>query len=213
MNKRRIAIFSSNDLISRFFEIEAVSCGFLVDRFDRSPENISDYDLVIIDSDTVQIIPSAFSCVTVILSGKNRSLDEEWSKDNSQYSLKWPTDINKIREIFFSISASPEVSSPEPESHEDIIYYSEKSYGIVWYRNKKIVLSDAEMKLLTALCKANVKTVSRKDLNLLFEAEGGNIVDVYIHHLRKKLEDPFSSKLIYTVRSKGYFIKAKLKKL
>jgi DNA-binding response OmpR family regulator len=33
-----------------------------------------------------------------------------------------------------------------------------------------------------------------------------NIVDVYIRHLRKKIDDPFDRKLIHTVRSAGYML-------
>lgn len=33
-----------------------------------------------------------------------------------------------------------------------------------------------------------------------------NIVDVYIRHLRKKIDDPFDRKLIRTVRSAGYML-------
>jgi two-component system copper resistance phosphate regulon response regulator CusR len=35
-----------------------------------------------------------------------------------------------------------------------------------------------------------------------------NIVDVYIRHLRSKIDDPFTAKLIHTVRGVGYMIEA-----
>jgi len=35
-----------------------------------------------------------------------------------------------------------------------------------------------------------------------------NIVDVYIRHLRSKIDDKFSQKLIHTVRGIGYMIEA-----
>jgi DNA-binding response OmpR family regulator len=35
-----------------------------------------------------------------------------------------------------------------------------------------------------------------------------NIVDVYVRHLRTKVDDPFSTKLIQTVRGAGYSISA-----
>ena len=34
-----------------------------------------------------------------------------------------------------------------------------------------------------------------------------NIVDVYVRHLRAKVDEPFGSKLIRTVRGAGYAIK------
>jgi two-component system copper resistance phosphate regulon response regulator CusR len=35
-----------------------------------------------------------------------------------------------------------------------------------------------------------------------------NIVDVYIRHLRSKIDDKFTQKLIHTVRGIGYMIEA-----
>lgn len=38
---------------------------------------------------------------------------------------------------------------------------------------------------------------------------GTNIVDVYVNHLRKKLDDPASVKLLHTIRGKGYVLSDK----
>lgn len=35
-----------------------------------------------------------------------------------------------------------------------------------------------------------------------------NIIDVYVRHLRAKIDDPFGIKLIQTVRGVGYVIRA-----
>ncbi|HWP81683.1 MAG TPA: response regulator transcription factor [Bacteroidota bacterium] len=39
---------------------------------------------------------------------------------------------------------------------------------------------------------------------------GTNIVDVYVNHLRKKIDSGFSPKLIHTVRGKGYVLSEKM---
>ncbi|MGC8706019.1 MAG: winged helix-turn-helix domain-containing protein, partial [Desulfurella sp.] len=36
-----------------------------------------------------------------------------------------------------------------------------------------------------------------------------NVVDVLIHRLRKKIDDPFDKKLIHTVHGVGYVLKEK----
>ena len=36
---------------------------------------------------------------------------------------------------------------------------------------------------------------------------GSNIVDVYVRYLRRKLDEPFETKLIQTVRGVGYSIR------
>lgn len=38
---------------------------------------------------------------------------------------------------------------------------------------------------------------------------GTNIIDVYVNHLRKKIDQGFEKKLLHTVRGKGYFISDK----
>ena len=73
-------------------------------------------------------------------------------------------------------------------------------------RGRNISLSDYEMRLLVRLCRNNDEAVSREELNLLLGAESGNIADVYICRLRKKLEEGDGKRVIFTVRSKGYRI-------
>lgn len=38
-------------------------------------------------------------------------------------------------------------------------------------------------------------------------AGGSNVIDVYIRYLRKKIDDPFSVRLIHTVRGSGYVMR------
>jgi DNA-binding response OmpR family regulator len=38
---------------------------------------------------------------------------------------------------------------------------------------------------------------------------GTNVVDVYVNHLRKKIDSDFSTKLIQTERGKGYYLSDK----
>ncbi len=38
---------------------------------------------------------------------------------------------------------------------------------------------------------------------------GTNIIDVYINHLRKKIDQRFEKKLLHTERGKGYYISDK----
>jgi DNA-binding response OmpR family regulator len=42
-----------------------------------------------------------------------------------------------------------------------------------------------------------------------YDYEGGsNVVDVYVRRLRRKIDDPFPTKLITTVRGAGYRLRA-----
>ena len=67
-----------------------------------------------------------------------------------------------------------------------------------------IPLSRYEFDTLLLLCRNKGKCVEREQILKMLNSTDGNISDVYISHLRNKLELPFCLKIIYTVRSKGY---------
>ena len=70
-------------------------------------------------------------------------------------------------------------------------------------------MTHSEWLVLKLLSDRGGEPVERSELSLLFEGTQGNIADVHICHLRKKLETPFGIRLIETVRGKGYALKAK----
>ncbi len=74
------------------------------------------------------------------------------------------------------------------------IELSSKEYSILEYmmRNKGIVLSKDKIE-------DNIRN---------YEYEGtSDIIKVYIHHLRKKIDDNFDKKLLHTVKNAGYVLK------
>lgn len=78
---------------------------------------------------------------------------------------------------------------------------------------KDIALSAKEFSLLEYLMRNKGRVLTRDMIenNLWnFDYEGGtNAVDVYIRYLRKKMDDDFEPKLIYTVRGSGYVLREK----
>lgn len=74
-----------------------------------------------------------------------------------------------------------------------------------------IVLTPKEYDLLVYLIVNKNKVVTRENILLNvwgYDYEGEtNVIDVFIRHLRKKIEDGFSSPLITTIRGIGYSIK------
>lgn len=77
---------------------------------------------------------------------------------------------------------------------DTVIELSSKEYSILEYlmRNKGIVVSREQIE-------ENIWN---------YEYEGSSdVVKVYIHHLRKKIDDCYEQKLLYTVKNLGYVIK------
>ncbi len=75
------------------------------------------------------------------------------------------------------------------------------------YGEMKFPLSEYEYKTLSLLCEKRGEVVSREDIARLLQFDSGNMGDVYICHLRKKIDNTLGIKLITTVRGKGYMLK------
>ena len=89
----------------------------------------------------------------------------------------------------------------------EIVTLPDKKSALVG--DDKVSLSKTEWKMLSLLTLAARKgrAVSREELGDAIghdSEKGGNIVDVYICRLRKKIEFPIGRRLIFTVRGSGY---------
>ena len=76
---------------------------------------------------------------------------------------------------------------------------------------KEIPLSAKEFSLLESLMRHKGSVLSRLQLeNQVWDYDfdgSSNVIDVYIRYLRRKIDDPFETKLIHTVRGAGYVLK------
>ena len=79
----------------------------------------------------------------------------------------------------------------------------------VTFRGEKVDLSKKELELLKLLRSKNGEPVGRQEArDAIFPSESdSNVVDVYIRYLRKKLDLRFDTRMIITVRNKGYMLK------
>lgn len=82
---------------------------------------------------------------------------------------------------------------------------------IVTRAGAEISLSAKEFDILEYLIRNKDVVLSREKIEnhvWNFDYEGGtNVIDVYIRYLRKKIDDPYESKLIHTIRGKGYVLR------
>ena len=76
---------------------------------------------------------------------------------------------------------------------------------------KEISLTAKEFDILEYLMQNEGKVLSRVKLSnhiWNYDYDGGsNVIDVYVHHLRKKIDDGFDEKKIITVKGAGYMVK------
>ena len=77
---------------------------------------------------------------------------------------------------------------------------------------KKLDLTPKEFQLLGMLARNKGESLSRGQISTevwdMQYDSGTNVVDVHIRRLRSKVDDPFTKKLIHTVRGIGYVLRA-----
>ncbi|MFB6285714.1 MAG: response regulator [Candidatus Bipolaricaulia bacterium] len=80
----------------------------------------------------------------------------------------------------------------------------------VWRNEEPIELTAKEFELLEYFMQNANRVLSRTQLSEHVWGEFDtltNVIDVYIHRLREKVDEGFSPKLLYTVRGAGYVLK------
>ena len=81
----------------------------------------------------------------------------------------------------------------------------------VWRGDREIDLTAREFSILECLICHKGLVLTRAQIEDHVWASGydggSNVVDVYISYLRRKIDQPFRSKLITTVRGKGYMLR------
>ncbi|MDO4753494.1 MAG: response regulator transcription factor [Bacillota bacterium] len=108
---------------------------------------------------------------------------------------------------------SVQMKHVEAEQETTVIEYREIAVDTVKFEvsvsGQPISLSKTEFDLLLYLIKHKGKVISREELlqNVWGYSYGGsNIVDVYINYLREKISRHTDSKIIETVRGRGYMV-------
>ena len=201
LRKKHIAVVSSNKSISEFLSLEAQSCGCHVDVMSRLPISFVNYDIIVIDDDGSIRIPENSNGIYIITHN-----DEQ----NGENTFHWPMRVSDIRRIYEGDAERNPVKVVNSE--DDVIYLTSSEEKAVIYQNKRISLTDGEWRVISCLGNAGGKAVSREELMSLFDTADGNIAEVYICRLRRKLEAPFGVRFIRTVRGKGYSLNVRISK-
>lgn len=184
--------------------------------------NSTEYDLVILDimmpkidgvtvlkwmrqqqKDTPVILLTAKDAIEDRIFGLDSGADDyivkPFSYDELLSRIKAILRRNKktIQNIITLADLTLNRTTNEVKRKEDIIHLSKKEYVLLEY----LMIHAGEV-------------VSRESLERVstnFDYEGySNVIDVYVRFLRKKIDDPYETKLIHTVRGFGYVMKVDL---
>lgn len=197
--QKKIIIISKNKSLARLCEIEANFCGFSSFVSESSLADVSKYSLAVVDIDTAD--PPALKAECEIVGITSGNVEENLFEYS--YVLKNPFLLSELRNILYRFGESEKKTNDTPAVNEMTIYADMGGKEII-FCGRKIGLSEYEFRVLECLCRNSGLPVSREELSEIFGAERGNIAEVYICHLRKKLEGISHRKLIHTVRSVGY---------
>ena len=96
----------------------------------------------------------------------------------------------------------------EPSSSEALSIEVDSSTRKIKTENGEVRLSQKEFALFKTLCDS--KVLKREDGARIFGNSDSNVVDVYMHYLRKKLEKVCAGESVKSKRNEGYFLSSKI---
>lgn len=180
-------IVSRDRIFARALQITLVQAGFAKPRLTETmPETV--HSALIVDLDAFKC-PKSSHCVT-FSSHPDRPSD-----------LTRPFLMHEFAELCRSRFAF-EITTPSSESDRPTLLLTD---GGVLLNGSPISLSPGERALLKCLLAHAGECVSKDELAQLWQSQG-NMTEVYIRHLRKKLDEPSGLRLIRTVRERGYML-------
>ena len=196
MAQRRVAIISENKNISRLIEAELELMGFFSVTYEYCDESLDGFFAVICDcTEKAPRLPRNDAKIKLAITKRTGGVDLADFTD----SLVFPFSLQSFRGIM--LENFWEDTTDEP-TQKCLVF--DKTSMSVKLHNTSVKLTEYEFIVLDALCKNSGKCVMRTKLSELLDGGDSNIADVYISHLRKKLEEPFGVKIIYSIRGKGY---------
>lgn len=115
-----------------------------------------------------------------------------------------PVRMQDLRRELSVLLGDVQTAEPAPMPKSNAALQLQGESKCVLMGNRQISLSDKEFEVLSLLIEKGEQGVSKQELSALLNANESNEGQVYICHLRRKLEHAFGLRLIRTVRNWGY---------
>ena len=210
-----ISVLSSDLLFACMLKSEIETLGreysVKINEYDSEP---TVPEMIILDLDSVYANSSLPEC-DIIGFFKNDMVLRSDITSRCKTVLHRPFSNERLKNIVEALSAGKD--SYVAEASDKIINISippsdvrlriDEEECSAYFDGRKIHLSNNEYAILNKLLMHTSEPVSREELNSVLSSSGGNMCDVYVCHLRTKLESGRSERFIFTVRGKGYMLK------
>ena len=194
--KKQAIIYSCDFRFKRMLELELWGLGIdIIDDINEAEESLH----VLLDLDCE--IPKEFYLIEKlsVIGFSKRSKSE--LVDSISLCDEYLQRPFFIRELFALLGFNQQekvVKHQSPKRNDDgskrLTLDSDNKAAL--YGDTVIPLSDNEFAVLSFLCKRRGQTVERNELDELLGSAGSNMGDVYICHLRKKIDNHLGLKLI-----------------
>lgn len=231
-----ILIVEDEEKLARFVELELKHEGYLVDKASNGREGLSAaqsgrYDLMLLDImlpelngfEVLRRLRKTSALPVILLTARDEVMDKVAGLDGGadDYITK-PFAIEellaRIRLVLKKAGRQPVRTGEQEETENsgrscllfDRLVLDEECYEVS-YGDTRIDLTNREFELLKILLE-NKNRVMTRDV-LLNQICGydymgeTNVIDVYIRHLRSKIDECFGIQMIQTVRGMGYVIR------
>lgn len=222
----KILIVEDEAQLARFVELELIHEGYAVDKAQEGRSGLelalsNDYDLILLDvmlpgingfevlrrvrtrKETPVILVTARDAVMDKVSGLDAGADDYITKPFAIEEL-----LARIRVALKRKGGSTQTSTRKLEVRDVTLDMDRHE---VTAKGSPVELTNYEFELLRILMEnCNIVLDREKLISEIwgYDYDGEtNVVDVYIRHLRTKIDDRFGISLIQTVRGVGYVIK------
>lgn len=193
----KVMIFTENIFLKNGLAYEIEKLGF------KSASSMSDLtpsDILVIDVSSVEKTDVSFEKTLYILSG-----EKEKNEYTNKYFLVRPFSMLEFDSILLSLASDAVLPEPSLVKSGSLSVTVFDEYIVI--NGIKIELTKNEMLIFSELWNNKGKAVSREQLEKVIGANrDGNIVTVYINHLREKLSSVSEKRIIKTIRGGGYII-------
>lgn len=229
MEKPRILIVEDEEKIARVIELELTYEGYEVEKAFDGLEGFrltqeQSWDLILLDVmlsgisgiELLRRIRATNSQISVILLTAKDSVEDKVSGLDLGAN-DYVTKPFQIEELLARIRAALRVKAKKQNNLIDQDFLAVADLKLnektreVTVKGNSIELTPREFDLLAFLMKNSRQVLSRDQLlNAVWGYDyygDTNIVDVYIRYLRNKIDKPYNTSLIHTVRGVGYVLK------
>lgn len=214
-DEKKVAKFIQQGLEEEHYDVDAVHDGESGSKLAQS----GNYDLLILDillpkKDGVTILKEVrakkLSTPVIMLTAKSATEDKVEGLDSGadDYLTKpfaFAELLARIRSLLRRGPAEKPTLLRAADLHLDIVAHrAMRGEKLIDLTGKEYALLEYFMRNVNRVLTRTI--ISEHIWNYNFDT-GTNVIDVYINHLRSKVDDGFEKKLIHTVRGVGYVMK------